>query len=80
MRNRRARCGRQSDGGVPTVVNTSGPGVPGSLYSEPVFSASGLAPDVTHTLVITVTSTTTSPQALLSGGTNVAVDAFDVTR
>jgi len=68
------------DGGVPTVVNTSGPGVPGSLYSEPVFSASGLAPDVTHTMVITVTSATTSPQALLSGGSNVAVDAFDVTR
>src|SRR5437660_7006223 len=44
------------DGGIPTVVNTFGPAAPGSLASESVFFASGLAPDVTHTLVITVTS------------------------
>ena len=43
------------DGGAPKVVNTAGPGVPGRLTSEPVFSTSGLAPDATHTLVITVT-------------------------
>src|SRR5437899_2924004 len=64
----------QIDGGVPTVVNTSGSATPGSLTSEPVFSASGLAPDVAHTMVITVTGTTTS------GNAHVAVDAFDVTR
>ncbi len=68
------------DGGVPTVVNTASSAAPGSLTSEPVFSASGLAPDVTHTLVITVTGTSTAGVALLTGGTNVAVDAFDVTR
>jgi hypothetical protein len=70
------------DGGAPTVVNTFGPGVPGSLTSEPVFSASGLAPDVPHTLVITVTgaTATTSPLNLLPGNGHVAVDAFDVTR
>src|SRR5204863_494932 len=62
------------DGGAPASVNTAGPGVPGNLTSEPVFSVSGLAPDVTHTMVITVTGTTTS------GNTNIAVDAFDVTR
>ena len=62
------------DGGVPAPVNTAGPGVPGSLTSEPVFSASGLAPDVAHTMVITVTGTTTS------GNAHIAVDAFDVTR
>src|SRR5437660_9917158 len=62
------------DGGAPASVNTAGPGVPGSLTSEPVFSASGLAPDVAHTMVITVTGTTTS------GNAHVAVDAFDVTR
>ncbi len=62
------------DGGATTTVNTAGPGVPGSLTSEPVFSASGLAPDVAHTMVITVTGTTTS------GNAHIAVDAFDVTR
>ena len=62
------------DGGAPAAVDTAGPGVPGSLTSEPVFSASGLAPDVAHTMVITVTGTTTS------GNAHVAVDAFDVTR
>jgi hypothetical protein len=70
------------DGGVPTPVDTFGPATPGSLTSEPVFSASGLAPDVQHTLVITVTgaTATTSPLNLLPGNGHVAVDAFDVTR
>jgi hypothetical protein len=68
------------DGGPPATVNTSGPAESGSLRSEVVFSASGLAPDVNHTLAITVTGTTTSLQALLLNGTNIAVDAFDVTR
>jgi len=73
------------DGGTPTVVNTAGPGVPGSLFSEPVFSASGLAPGVTHSLVITVSGVgTTTPGAVASlsptGGGYIAVDAFDVTR
>jgi len=68
------------DGGVPTVVNTSGPATPGSLTSEPVFSVSGLAADVTHTLAITVTGASAAPPGLLTGGAYVAVDAFDVTR
>ena len=68
------------DGGAPAVVNTAGPGRSGSLTSEPVFSASGLAPDVTHTIVITATGTTTALQSLLVGGTHIAADAFDVTR
>jgi len=62
------------DGGPPTTVNTAGPGAPGRLTSEPVFSASDLDPAVPHTLVITVTGETTS------GGYYIAVDAFDVTR
>jgi hypothetical protein len=66
------------DGGAPTVVDTAGPDG-GSLSSEPVFSASGLAPDVSHTMVITVTSATTSLQTGPLGN-HVAVDAFDVTR
>jgi hypothetical protein len=58
--------------GVPTTVNTgSSAGAP--LASEPVFSASGLQPGVTHTLVITVMGMTNT------GGTYVALDAFDVT-
>lgn len=68
----------QIDGGAPSTVNTAGP-AGSNLTSEPVFSASGLAPDVTHTLTITVAGATTSVQSLLSG-THVAVDAFDVTR
>jgi hypothetical protein len=32
------------DGGPPTTVDTNGPRAPGSLSSEPVFSASGLDP------------------------------------
>jgi hypothetical protein len=67
------------DGGAPTTVNTFGPGVPGSLVSEPVFSASGLAPDVTHTLVITVTGASAADPGYLTGSAHVAVDAFDVT-
>ncbi|MGH8635588.1 MAG: hypothetical protein ACREUZ_00475 [Burkholderiales bacterium] len=59
------------DGGAPNTVNTAGPA--GSNFtSEPVFSASGLDPAVAHTLLITVTGTTSS------GGAHVAVDAFDV--
>jgi len=61
------------DDDAPTVVNTAGPGSPGSLTSEVVFSASGLDPAVTHTMAITVTGTTTS------GDAYIAVDAFDVT-
>jgi len=60
------------DGGVPTTVNTAGPNAPGSLTSEPVFSASGLAA-ANHTILITVTGMSSS------GGAYVAVDAFDVT-
>jgi hypothetical protein len=54
-------------------VNTAGPGS-GHLTSEPVFSASGLAPGVHHTMVITVTGASTTADA------HIAVDAFDVTR
>ena len=54
-------------------MNTAGP-ASSNVTSEPVFSAHGLAPDVSHTLAITVTGTTTS------NGAYVAVDAFDVTR
>lgn len=61
------------DGGVPATVDTSSPAAPGSLASEPVFSAPGLASGVTHTMVITVTGTTTS------AGTHIAVDGFEVT-
>jgi hypothetical protein len=61
------------DGAAPTTVNTAGPGTPGSLSSEVVFSASGLAPGVTHTMVITVTGMTAS------GGAYILMDAFDVT-
>jgi hypothetical protein len=68
------------DGGVPTVVDTSGPGATGSLTSEVVFSASGLAPGVTHKLVITVTGAGASVPWFLIGSAHVAVDAFDVTR
>jgi hypothetical protein len=46
-------------------------GSPG-LTSEVVFTASGLASG-THTLVITVTGTTTS------GGAHIMLDAFDLT-
>jgi hypothetical protein len=60
------------DGGAPTTVNTAGPNAPGSLSSEPVFSASGLA-TASHTIFITVTGMSSS------GGAYVAVDAFDVT-
>ena len=60
------------DGGVPTMVNTAGPGAPGALSSEPVFSASGLAAR-SHMITIAVTGTSNS------GGSYVALDAFDVT-
>jgi hypothetical protein len=62
------------DGGASISVDTAGaaaPGTPG-LASEAVFTANGLAP-TTHTLVITVTGTTSS------GGAHIVVDAFDVT-
>ena len=61
------------DGGAQATVNTAGPNAPGGLTSESVFSASGLAAGVSHTMVITATGTSTS------GGAYVAVDAFDVT-
>jgi hypothetical protein len=60
------------DGGAPTTVNTAGPNAPGGLSSESVFSASGLAA-ASHTILITVTGMSSS------GGSYVAVDAFDVT-
>jgi len=61
------------DGGPPIAVDTAGTAVPGSPGFGPqaVFSASNFAPGP-HTLVITVTGTTTS------GGAHIAVDAFDV--
>jgi hypothetical protein len=61
------------DGGAATAVDTAGPAAPGSqgLTSEPVFTASGLAAG-SHTIVITVTGTTTS------SGAHIVVDAFDV--
>jgi hypothetical protein len=68
------------DGGVPTTVNTNGPRAPGSLGSEPVFSASGLDPAAPHRLAITVTGATTPLLNLLNGSGYIAVDAFDVTR
>jgi hypothetical protein len=61
------------DGGPEMQVDTAGaaaPGTPG-LKSEPVFTASGLAPG-SHTLQITVTGTTTS------GDAHIVVDRFDV--
>ena len=62
------------DGGATASIDTAGPGAPGSgLTSEVVFSASGLDPGVSHTMVITVTGSTTS------GGAHIIVDAFDVT-
>ncbi len=67
------------DGGAPTLVSTAAP-ASSNLTSEPVFSASGLAEGVSHTVVITVTGITAILSALPSGGTYIAVDAFDVTR
>ncbi len=61
------------DGGAPTAVDTASPAVPGSLSSEAVFAASGLALGVSHTMAIRVTGQTNS------GGTYVAVDGFWVT-
>src|SRR5439155_19801073 len=68
-------CGIASvsiDGGAATSVDTAGPAAPGSagLTSEVVFTTSSLAAG-THTIVITVTGTTTS------GGAQIVVDAFD---
>ncbi len=70
----------QIDGGAPTVVDTFGPGEPGSLTSEPVFTASGLAPGATHTLTIVVMGGGASIPGSLTGSAHVAVDAFDVTK
>lgn len=61
------------DGGLPTVVNTASLAASGSLTSEVLFSASGLAPGE-HTIVITVTGTHTSP----STNEYIAVDRLDV--
>ena len=72
-------AGVSIDGGPRTVVDTFGPGAPGSLASEPVFLASGLARDGIHTLAITVLG---AGRGLLGGpidAAHVAVDAFDVT-
>jgi len=62
------------DGGAATSVDTAGPAAPGSpgLTSEVVFTASSLTAS-SHTMVITVTGTTTL------GGAHIIVDAFDVT-
>ena len=62
------------DGSAPVTVDTAGPGAPGSLVSESVFTASGLTAGVSHTILITVTGTTNSGDAYIAG------DAFDVTR
>lgn len=70
----------QIDGGAPTVVDTFGPGEPGTLTSGPVFTASGLAPDTTHTLTIVVTGGGAAVPGFLTGSAHVAADAFDVTR
>jgi len=61
------------DGGAANSVDSAGPAAPGSpgLTSEVVFTASGLAAG-THSLLITVTGTTTS------GGAHIIVDAYDV--
>jgi hypothetical protein len=72
-------CGIASvsiDGAAPVAVDTSGPTAPGSpgLASEPVFTATGLAPGTPHTLTITVTGATSS------GGVHIAVDALDVVQ
>jgi hypothetical protein len=70
-------CGVASvsiDDGPVTMVDTAGPadiGSPG-LTSVPVFESPTLT-DGPHTIVITVTGSTTS------GGAHVVVDAFDVT-
>jgi beta-propeller repeat-containing protein len=70
----------QIDGGAPTVVDTFGPGEPGSLTSGPVFTASGLTPGATHTLTIIVTGGGAAVPGVLTGSAHVAVDAFDVTQ
>jgi len=73
------RCGRcgiatvSIDGGPATTVNTTGPSR-GPHTSERVYSASGLAANMSHTMTITVTGTTSS------GGNYIAVDAIDVPR
>ncbi|MGH7256053.1 MAG: Ig-like domain-containing protein, partial [Nitrospirales bacterium] len=60
--------------GEATMVNTAGAAAPGDpgLASEPVFTSSTLTDDC-HTMVITVTGSTTSDNAF------IVVDAFDVT-
>jgi len=61
------------DGGAPVSIDTAGPaavGTPG-LTSAPVYTSPGLASGF-HTLVITVTGTTSS------NGAQIIVDAFDV--
>jgi hypothetical protein len=62
------------DGGAATTVDTAGPAAPRTpgLTSEVVFTSPPLAAG-SHTMVITVTGTTSS------GGAHIAVDAFDVT-
>ena len=69
-------CGIASvsiDGGPPVSVDTAGPAAPGDpgLKSQPVFTASGLAPGA-HTLTITVTGGTgaTSDRLRVDNGTS----------
>jgi hypothetical protein len=61
------------DGGPAITVNTQGPSLDHHT-SELVYSASGLAANMSHTITITVTGTTTS------GGYYIAVDAIDVPK
>ncbi|MGB5079320.1 MAG: heparin lyase I family protein [Burkholderiales bacterium] len=67
-------CGIASvsvDGGAATLVDLAGPGAPGSLTAEPVYSASGLTPGA-HSMVISVTGT----RSAASADDFVAVDGF----
>jgi hypothetical protein len=54
--------------------------VDASAAARSVFTASGLAPDVTHTLTIVVTGGGAATPGFLTGSAHVAVDAFDVTK
>jgi hypothetical protein len=63
------------DGGTETLVDTAGPAAPGSpgLASEPLFTASGLAPG-SHTVTIRVTGT----RSANSTDNHIVVDRFNV--
>jgi hypothetical protein len=60
------------------MVDMLGPAPQGSLQSEPVFSVSGLAAGVEHTLTIFVTGMADSLAAILNRNTYVAIDAFEI--